>query len=323
MEDFDLENPLTSSKSQEQDQTDMISELFASESDHMPAESHFQSLKSQHSLVSLRRDATSSIVKARFSCNIDPFVAYLAMNYLNRFVSRRGMLSAKPWILKLLSVSCFSLAAKMMKTSLSLTDFQMEEGIIFDSQTIQRMELLILGALNWRMRSITPFAFLHFFLCVFERNDPPLKQSLKARATDLIFKAQNEIKILKYKPSIVTASALLSASHELSPMQFPCFLKAISSCPYINKEELLDCCNLMQDVVMDGYGSIVFDRASSSDKAVSALDCDFLTSESENTNNMSSRSDIIRSEAEIKRPKLSDFCCNETFHQLSQQMQRC
>lgn len=134
---------------------------------------------------------------------------------------------------------------------------QMEEGIIFDSQTIQRMELLILGALNWRMRSITPFAFLHFFLCFFERNDPPLKQSLKARATDLIFKAQNgtslnslsihflkskpdrlvfaEIKILKYKPSIVTASALLSASHELSPMQFPCFLQAISSCPYINK----------------------------------------------------------------------------------------
>eukprot|EP00268_Persea_americana_P059120 TRINITY_DN7224_c0_g1_i2.p3 TRINITY_DN7224_c0_g1~~TRINITY_DN7224_c0_g1_i2.p3 ORF type:complete len:125 (-),score=1.96 TRINITY_DN7224_c0_g1_i2:546-920(-) len=100
MEDFDLENPLTSSKSQEQDQTDMISELFASESDHMPAESHFQSLKSQHSLVSLRRDATSSIVKARFSCNIDPFVAYLAMNYLNRFVSRRGMLVISQKILK-------------------------------------------------------------------------------------------------------------------------------------------------------------------------------------------------------------------------------
>lgn len=133
----------------------------------------------------------------------------------------------------------------------------MEEGIIFDSQTIQRMELLILGALKWRMRSITPFAFLHFFLCFFERNDPPLKQALKARATELIFKSQNgtslnslsihflksesdrwvfaEIKILKYKSSIVAASALLSASHELSPMQFPCFLKAISSCAYVKK----------------------------------------------------------------------------------------
>lgn len=65
MEDFDLENPLTSSKSQEQDQTDTISELFASESDHMPSKSHFQSLKSQYSLVSVRRDSTSSIVEVK------------------------------------------------------------------------------------------------------------------------------------------------------------------------------------------------------------------------------------------------------------------
>ncbi|XP_058108992.1 putative cyclin-D6-1 [Magnolia sinica] len=79
----------------------------------------------------------------------------------------------------------------MKKSTFSLTSFQSEEGIIFDTQTIQRMELLILSVLKWRMRSVTPFTFLLFFLSFFKRNDPPLKQALKARATEIIFKAQN------------------------------------------------------------------------------------------------------------------------------------
>lgn len=65
MEDFELENPLTGSQSQEQEQSDVIQELFATESDHMPSESHFQSYETQYSDVSLRRDAISSIVKVK------------------------------------------------------------------------------------------------------------------------------------------------------------------------------------------------------------------------------------------------------------------
>jgi cyclin D6 len=53
------------------------------------------------------------------------------------------------------------------------------------------MEVLILGALNWRMRSITPFSFISFFISLFKPKDPPLRQALKARASEIIFKAQN------------------------------------------------------------------------------------------------------------------------------------
>ena len=52
------------------------------------------------------------------------------------------------------------------------------------------MELLILDALKWRMRSITPFSFIHFFVSFFEVQDPPLTQALTARATEIIFKSQ-------------------------------------------------------------------------------------------------------------------------------------
>lgn len=34
---------------------------------------------------------------------------------------------------------------------------------IFEPRTIQRMELIVLVELDWRLRSVTPFAFVDFF----------------------------------------------------------------------------------------------------------------------------------------------------------------
>ncbi|KAF8414011.1 hypothetical protein HHK36_002009 [Tetracentron sinense] len=314
--EFDLENPLTSFQ---EHQTDTIPALFASESDHMPSENYFRSFNTRVIDGSIRRQVISLILQAQFSCNFDPFIPYLAINYLDRFISRQEVPQGKPWILRLLAMSCLSLAAKMKKTEFSLTDFQTEEGFIFDTGTIQRMELLILGALKWRMRSITPFSFMYFFLSLFKLKDPPLRQALKARATEIIFKAQNELKLFEFKQSIIAASALLSASHELFPLQFPCFRKAISSCVYVNKEKLFDCCIVMQGIAIDGYES-VFDIASSSDTSVNVLDRHFSSSESEKTTS-SLAATTLRAETDIKRRKISDFC-NENAFQLSQ-IQQC
>jgi len=66
-----------------------------------------------------------------------------------------------------------------------------KEGYNFKAQSIQKMEPLILGALKWRMRSITPFSFLHFFISLLQIEDQSLKQALKERASAIIFNAQN------------------------------------------------------------------------------------------------------------------------------------
>ncbi|KAJ4975730.1 hypothetical protein NE237_000836 [Protea cynaroides] len=297
MEDFDLENPLTSFP---EHQSDTMPALFAAESDHMPCDYYFRSIKTTDLDVSARREVVSLILQAQFSCRFDPLIPYLAVNYLDRFIARQGMPQGNPWILQLIAMACLSLAAKMKKTDFSLDDFQNGEGFIFDTNTLQRMELLILGALKWRMRSITPFSFLHFFLSLFKLKDPPLRDALKARATEIIFKAQNEMKLLEFKPSIIAASALLSASHELFPMQFPCFRKAISSCVYVNKESLFDCCNVMQAIVMDGYES-VFDRVSSTDTPDNVLDLHCSSSDSDKT--ISIVTTTVRAERDLKRRK--------------------
>jgi len=70
---------------------------------------------------------------------------------------------------------------------------QSDGGIIFETQTIQRMEALILGALQWRMRSITPFSFVAFFIALVGLKDLPMGQVLKNRASEIIFKSQRGI----------------------------------------------------------------------------------------------------------------------------------
>nr|QYW07132.1 cyclin D6-2 [Dimocarpus longan] len=258
--------------------------LFVVESDHMISATYLKSLKARDFDFSLRRETLAAIL--HFSFNFDPLLTYLAANYLDRFLSSQKMPQTKPWMLKLLAISCISLAAKMTKTDFHLTDFQSDGGLIFDTQTIERMEYLVLGALKWRMRSITPFSFLSFFISLFQLNEPPSKiKALKARAIEIIFEAQNDIKLLEFKPSIICASALLSASHDLFPLQFTCLKNAIFNCSHVNKENMLQCYNAIQEIAVDGYDeSSGIDTVSSSDTPVNVLDRRFWSSESDKTN---------------------------------------
>ncbi|KAL4365741.1 hypothetical protein AHAS_Ahas07G0136400 [Arachis hypogaea] len=51
------------------------------------------------------------------------------------------------------------------------------------------MKGLVLGALEWRMRSITSFSFLTFFITLIYVKDP-MEQVLKKRVDEIIFKSQ-------------------------------------------------------------------------------------------------------------------------------------
>lgn len=51
----------------------------------------------------------------------------------------------------------------------------------------------------------------------------------------LMFALITEVKLFEYKQSILAASALLCAAHELVPQQFSFFLDAVSKWEHINK----------------------------------------------------------------------------------------
>lgn len=49
---------------------------------------------------------------------------------------------------------------------------------VFEAKTIQRMELLVLSTLKWRMQAVTPFSFFDYFLHKFNNGIRPPKFSL-------------------------------------------------------------------------------------------------------------------------------------------------
>lgn len=94
-----------------------------------------------------------------------PETVYLSVNYLDRFILSHN-LPGKEWHWRLLSAACLSLAAKMEETNVPLLlDLQIiEPRFLFKPKTVQQMELLVGGSLKWRLRTTTPFDFLHYFI---------------------------------------------------------------------------------------------------------------------------------------------------------------
>lgn len=56
---------------------------------------------------------------------------------------------------------------------------------LFEAKTIQRMELVVLTTLKWRMQALTPLAFVDYFVCKIS-NDKHTSMSFICRSTELI-----------------------------------------------------------------------------------------------------------------------------------------
>ncbi|KAL3840485.1 hypothetical protein ACJIZ3_025076 [Penstemon smallii] len=154
-----------------------------------------------------RLDGIQYILRRRVLLGFKSQTAYLAVTYLDRFLSRRSIDADKSWAVGLLSMACLSLAAKMEECEVpGLSDFCVED-YSFESKIIQRMELLVLNSLEWKMGSITPFHFTHFFVKIFCQNSP--SRNLFSRIFEVILGATRDVKIMCHMPSVISAAATL------------------------------------------------------------------------------------------------------------------
>lgn len=58
-----------------------------------------------------------------------------------------------------------------------------EAKYVFEAKNIQKMELLVLSTLNWRLQAVTPFSFVDYFLRKFDQTPSYL---IMSRCIDLI-----------------------------------------------------------------------------------------------------------------------------------------
>nr|GLL48944.1 cyclin-D5-2-like [Ipomoea trifida] len=181
--------------------------------------------------------------------------AYLSVTYLDQFLSRRSIDGEKDWAIKLLSMACLSLAAKMEECRVpSLSEYPME-GYNFETKLLQRMELLVLNALEWRMGLITPFAFTRYFVVKFSENcrgnaQSPIDQgAVVSRSMEIMSRVMGDIKLMSYRSSVLAAAAtLLALDQGLIKDTIEVKINALPTTGFIKIDDLLFCYNQMREL---------------------------------------------------------------------------
>ncbi|KAG6594898.1 Cyclin-D2-1, partial [Cucurbita argyrosperma subsp. sororia] len=230
-----------------------IREMVEKQIQHLPRHDYLKRLRCGALDSKFRRDAIDWISKAHAHYSFGALSLCLSMNYLDRFLSEYHMPMDKSWSVQLLSVACMSLAAKMEETEVPLPiDLQVEEPkFVFESKTIQRMELLVLSRLKWKMQAITPFSFIDYFLTniTVEPHEPRLSLF---KSSQLILSTIKGIDFLEFKPSEIALAVAMSVS---GVVQAADINKAILAFPYMEKERVMKCIELIRDFPLIG-GSV-------------------------------------------------------------------
>ncbi|TKY55601.1 Cyclin-D1-1 protein [Spatholobus suberectus] len=184
-------------------------------------------------LINAREEAISWILKVHAYYCFRPETAYLSVNYLDRFLLSHTLTQDKAWPLQLLSVACLALAAKMEETKVPLLlDLQViDSKFLFKPKTVQRMELLVMASLKWRLRTITPFDFVYLFIAKHSCSASTWGDLsyMVSRVSDVIIRTCLVIDFLEFSPSTIAAAALLWVTNQcLDEKKSNCFHKNIS-----------------------------------------------------------------------------------------------
>ncbi|XP_014503703.1 cyclin-D4-2 isoform X1 [Vigna radiata var. radiata] len=219
--------------------------MMETELHHLPNGDYVNRLRSGDLDIGARTEAIDWIEKVREHFRFGPLCAYLSINYLDRFLSVYELPKQRVWTMKLLAVGCISLAAKMEETDVPTSlDLQVGESkYIFEAKTIQRMELLVLNTLKWRMQAITPFSFIDYFLQKINDDEASIGASI-LQSSELILSTVRGIDFIEFRPSEIAAAVAISVVGDGQTVQTE---KASSDLIQpVEKERVLKCVKMIQ-----------------------------------------------------------------------------
>ncbi|RYR65210.1 hypothetical protein Ahy_A03g011170 isoform A [Arachis hypogaea] len=173
----------------------------------------------------------------------------LSVNYLDRFLSVRDIPRDKRnWAVQLLALACLSIAAKMEETKMPhVIDMQDDETTaVFDAKTIQRMELMILTTLSWKMQALTPCSFMDYFLGKITR-EQHLAKSLVLISMELIVQIIRYVEFLEFRPSDIAAAVAISVLRESQGIDID---NALNCFVIARKDRVLKCIELIRDLAL-------------------------------------------------------------------------
>ncbi|CAN6182581.1 unnamed protein product [Urochloa humidicola] len=219
-----------------------VAGFVEAEAAHMPREDYAERMRAGGLDLRIRMDAIDWIGKVHAYYDFRPLTACLAVNYLDRFLSLYQLPEDKAWMTQLLSVACLSLAAKMEETYVpSSLDLQVGDArYVFEAKTIQRMELLVLSTLKWRMQAVTPFSYIDYFLHRLNGGDAPNRRAL-VRSAELILRIARGTHCLDFRPSEIAAAVAAAVAGEERAVDID------EACTHhVHKERVLQCLEAIQ-----------------------------------------------------------------------------
>ncbi|KAA8528462.1 hypothetical protein F0562_035817 [Nyssa sinensis] len=200
-------------------------------------------------IKSARLNAIKWILKTREFFGFCFQTAYLSVTYFDRFLSKRSINKEKGWAIRLLSVACISLAAKMEECKVpKLSEFPVEE-YNFESKVIQRMELLVLNTLEWKMRSVTPFAYIHFYITKLCKDSPSPPKIILSRTAELILAIMTDVNLMDHRSSVIAAAAtMVVLDQELTKQTLEFKINAFS---FLQIEDVFYCYHRTRELDME------------------------------------------------------------------------
>ncbi|KAK7263186.1 hypothetical protein RJT34_30772 [Clitoria ternatea] len=174
----------------------------------------------------------------------------LAVNYFDRFITSLTFQRDKPWMSQLVAVACLSLAAKTEETHVPLLlDLQVEESrFVFEAKTIQRMELLVLSTLKWRMHPVTPISFFEHIVRRLGLKSR-LHWEFLWRCERVLLNVIADSGVMSYLPSTLAAATMIHVIKEIEPFNATEYIDQLMGLLKISEERVKRCYKLIQKLL--------------------------------------------------------------------------
>ncbi|VFQ70346.1 unnamed protein product [Cuscuta campestris] len=202
-------------------------------------------------LMADRAEALDWMFKVAGRYGFSALTAVLAVNYFDRLICGVSFQKDKPWMSQLASVACLSIAAKVEEIDVPLLlDFQVVDSkYMFEAKTIQRMELLILSTLKWRVNPVTPISFFDHIVRRFGFKADLHHEFLKS-CNHIILSVIADYRLLDYLPSVIATAIMLIAFEEIELCNAAEYNDELISILKVSKEEVDEC----YKVILEAYG---------------------------------------------------------------------
>ncbi|CAK9136457.1 unnamed protein product [Ilex paraguariensis] len=224
-------------------------ELLSLFSKEQQAHLCFDNVEADSSLLLARREAVDWMLNVNAHHGFSTLTAILAINYLDRFLSSLHFQKDKPWKIQLAAVTCLSLAAKVEETQVPLLlDLQVEgTEYVFEAKHIQRMELLVLSSLQWRMNPVTPISFLDHIIRRLGLKIH-LHWEFLRRCESLLLSVVADSRFARYLPSVLATATMLHVIQHVEPRNAIDYQNQLLGVLKISKEKVNDCYQLIVEL---------------------------------------------------------------------------